>query len=124
MASQGERVPGVDIDVMLGEPMVQDRIPMQDIPEQDESLPQTDPEPEMGAAVQGCVSHHQWGDSNLKSQHNVQPAHGPLGAGFLRAVMLRVSLKLATCDWTVPLGQPCATTESDSLAYLRPCKIP
>ena len=34
MASQGEREPGVDIDVMLGEPMVQDTR------EEDTSLPQ------------------------------------------------------------------------------------
>ena len=52
MASQGERVPGVvGMDEGLLESMVQDEIPMQDIPEQDESLPQTNPEPEMGAAA-------------------------------------------------------------------------
>ena len=51
MASQGERVPGVDIDVMLGEPMVQDGDPEQDIVVEEHELPQTDPEPGMGAAA-------------------------------------------------------------------------
>ena len=50
MASQGEWVPGVDMCCRNIEAMVQD-IPMQDIPEQDKSLPQTNPEPEMGAAA-------------------------------------------------------------------------
>ena len=51
MAAQGERVPGVVVMCSLVvEPMVQDT-PVQDIPEQDESLPQTNSEPEMGAAA-------------------------------------------------------------------------
>jgi len=52
MASQGERVLGVV--GMCGsnlESMVQDRIPMQDIPINVQEPPQTDPEPEMGAAT-------------------------------------------------------------------------
>ena len=53
MASQGEWVPGVvGICSRVLDPMAQDT-PVQDIPipEQDESLPQTDPEPEMGVAA-------------------------------------------------------------------------
>ena len=56
MASQGERVPGgLEMSFNL-ESMVQDRIPEQDTPEQDINVqeqfpPQTDPEPEMGAAT-------------------------------------------------------------------------
>ena len=51
MAFQGEREPGVlEMDVELVESMAQDEIPEQDIPEQDE-FPQTNPEPEMGAAA-------------------------------------------------------------------------
>ena len=53
MASQGERVPGVvGICSSVLDPMAQDT-PVQDIPipEQDESLPQTNSEPEMGAAA-------------------------------------------------------------------------
>ena len=51
MASQGEREPGGLVMCCSNlEAMVQDEIPMQDIPEQDESLPQMDPEPEMAAA--------------------------------------------------------------------------
>ena len=51
MASQGERVPGgLEMSFNL-EPMVQDRIPVQDIPVQKQSLPQTNSEPEMGAAA-------------------------------------------------------------------------
>ena len=49
MASQGERVPGVDMCGTNLEAMVQDEIPMQDIQEQE--LPQLNPEPEMGAAA-------------------------------------------------------------------------
>ena len=48
MASQGERVPGVDMCGTNLEAMVQDEIPMQDIQEQE--LPQLNPEPEMAAA--------------------------------------------------------------------------
>ena len=52
MASQGEREPGGVVMCCSNlEAMVQDEIPMQDIPEQDESLPQTNPKPEMGAAA-------------------------------------------------------------------------
>ena len=50
MASQGERVPGVDIDVML-ESMVQDEIPEQEMLVVQDELPQLNPEPEMGAAA-------------------------------------------------------------------------
>jgi len=58
MAAQGERVSGVVVMCsVVGEPMVQDEIPVQDIPipELDESLPQMDPEPEMGAAAAAAV---------------------------------------------------------------------
>ena len=56
MASQGERVLGVVGMCSYLESMVQDKIPVQDTPEQDinvqeQFLPQTDPEPEMGAAA-------------------------------------------------------------------------
>ena len=52
MASQGERVPGVvDMCSLVDEPMVQDKIPVQDIPVQEQSLPQMNPKPEMGAAA-------------------------------------------------------------------------
>ena len=51
MASQGERVPGVDIDVVL-DPMVQDEIPEQEmLVVEEQELPQMDLEPEMGAAA-------------------------------------------------------------------------
>ena len=52
MAAQSEREPGVVVMCSVLDPMVQDP-PVQDIPipEQDESLPQTNPEPEMGAAA-------------------------------------------------------------------------
>ena len=52
MAAQDEREPGVVVMCSVLDPMVQDP-PVQDIPipEQDESLPQTNPEPEMGAAA-------------------------------------------------------------------------
>ena len=52
MASQGEREPGV-VGMCRNnlEAMVQDRIPVQDIPVQEQFFPQTDPEPEMGAAA-------------------------------------------------------------------------
>ena len=52
MASQGEQVPGVvDMCSLVDEPMFQDKIPVQDIPVQEQSLPQMDREPEMGAAA-------------------------------------------------------------------------
>ena len=51
MASQGERVLGVLGMCSYLESMVQDRIPVQDIPVQKQSLPQTNSEPEMGAAA-------------------------------------------------------------------------
>ena len=52
MASQGEREPGaVGMDEGLLESMVQDGNPEQDIGVQEQFPPQTDPEPEMGAAT-------------------------------------------------------------------------
>jgi len=53
MAFQGEREPGVEMDLEMVESMAQDEIPVQDIPieMQVEFPPQTDPEPEMGAAA-------------------------------------------------------------------------
>ena len=52
MASQGERVLGVvEMDVGLLESMVQDGDPEQDIGVQEQFFPQTDVEPEMGAAA-------------------------------------------------------------------------
>ena len=54
MASQGEREPGVEMDVELLESMVQDEIPEQEmlvVEEQEQFSPQTDPKPEMGAAA-------------------------------------------------------------------------
>ena len=58
MASQGERVLGVLEMSFNLESMVQDKIPEQDTPVQDIPInvqepepPQTDPEPEMGAAA-------------------------------------------------------------------------
>ena len=57
MASQGERVLGVvGMCSLVNEAMVQDKIPVQDTPEQDiivqeQFLPQLNPEPEMGAAA-------------------------------------------------------------------------
>ena len=54
MAFQGKLEPGVlEMDVELVESMAQDEIPVQDIPieMQVEFPPQTDPEPEMGAAA-------------------------------------------------------------------------
>ena len=56
MAFQGEREPGGLVMCSLVESMVQDKIPVQDTPEQDiivqeQFPPQTDPEPEMGAAA-------------------------------------------------------------------------
>ena len=59
MAAQSEREPGVVVmSSVVGRPMVQDT-PVQDIPipEQDESLPQTNPEPEMGAAAAEAAVH-------------------------------------------------------------------
>ena len=51
MEFQSEREPGV-IDMCLNvESMVQDKIPEQDIIAQEHVLPQTNPEPEMGAAA-------------------------------------------------------------------------
>ena len=51
MAAQGERVPGVvDMSSVL-DPMAQDKIPEQDIGMQEQSLPQMNPKPEMGAAT-------------------------------------------------------------------------
>ena len=52
MASQGEREPGV-VGMCCSnlEFMAQDESPEQDIPVQEQSLPQTNPEPEMGAAT-------------------------------------------------------------------------
>jgi len=53
MASQGEREPGVvEMDVGLVESMVQDGDPEQEmLVVEEHELPQTDPEPEMGAAA-------------------------------------------------------------------------
>jgi len=52
MAAQGERMPGViDMCSLVGEPMVQDEIPVQDIPVQEQLPPQINSEPEMGAAA-------------------------------------------------------------------------
>ena len=52
MASQGEREPGVlGMDGELLESMVQDGNPEQDIGVQEQFLPQSNPEPEMGAAA-------------------------------------------------------------------------
>ena len=53
MAFRGEREPGVDMDLEFVESMVQDEIPVQDIPinVQVELPPQINPEPEMGAAA-------------------------------------------------------------------------
>ena len=58
MAAQDEREPGVVVMCSVLDPMVQDT-PVQDIPipEQDESLPQMDPEPEMGAAAAEAAVH-------------------------------------------------------------------
>ena len=57
MASQGERVPGVDICSSVLDPMAQDKNPVQDIPRKmlQQSLPQMDSEPEMGAAAAAAV---------------------------------------------------------------------
>ena len=58
MASQGEREPGViDMCSLVDEPMVQDRIPVQDIPigVQEQFPPQMDQEPEMGVAAAEAV---------------------------------------------------------------------
>ena len=51
MASQGEREPGVEMDVELLESMVQGEIPKQEMLVVQDELPQTNPEPEMGAAA-------------------------------------------------------------------------
>ena len=51
MASQGERVPGVDMDLEFVESMVQDEIPEQEMLVVQDELPQTNPEPEVGAAA-------------------------------------------------------------------------
>ena len=52
MASQGEREPGVvDMCNSVLDSMVQDGDPEQDIGVQEQFPPQTDPEPEMGAAT-------------------------------------------------------------------------
>ena len=52
MASQGEREPGVvEMCNSVLDSMVQDGDPEQDIPMQEQSLPQTNPKPEMGAAA-------------------------------------------------------------------------
>ena len=55
MAAQGERVPGVvDMCSLVGEPMAQDEDAEQEmlvVEEQEQSPPQMDPEPEMGAAA-------------------------------------------------------------------------
>ena len=52
MASQGEREPGVEMDVELLESIVQDEIPEQEmLVVEEQELPQTVPEPEMGAAA-------------------------------------------------------------------------
>ena len=55
MVVQGERERGgLEIDVLL-EPMAQDEIPEQDIDVQEQSPPQSNPEPEMGAAAEAAV---------------------------------------------------------------------
>ena len=52
MAAQGEREPGVvHMDEGVLESMVQDGGPEQDIVVEEQELPQTDLEPEMGAAA-------------------------------------------------------------------------
>ena len=51
MESQGERVPGGLFKSFNVESMVQDRIPEQDIIMQEQFPPQSNPEPEMGAAA-------------------------------------------------------------------------
>ena len=52
MEFQGERVPGVDMDLEIVESMVQDENPEQEmLNEQEQFPPQTDPEPKMGAAA-------------------------------------------------------------------------
>ena len=53
MASQGEREPGVvGMDEGVLESMAQDEIPEQEmLVVEEQELPQTDPEPEMGAAA-------------------------------------------------------------------------
>ena len=52
MAVQGERVLGVvGMDEVMLNPMAQDKIPEQDIGMQEQSLPQMNPKPEMGAAA-------------------------------------------------------------------------
>ena len=57
MAFQGEREPGVEMDLEMVESMAQDEIPVQDIPieMQVEFPPQPNPEPEMGAAAEAAV---------------------------------------------------------------------
>ena len=51
MAAQGERVSGAIVMCsVVGKPMVQDKTPEQDMGVQEQEPPQTDPEPEMGAA--------------------------------------------------------------------------
>jgi len=51
MEFQGERVPGVDMDLEIVESMAQDEIPEQEMLVEQDELPQPNPEPEMGAAV-------------------------------------------------------------------------
>ena len=52
MAFQGERVPGVEMDLAMLESMVQDENPEQEmLVVQEQFLPQPNPEPEMGAAA-------------------------------------------------------------------------
>ena len=51
MAAEGERVSEAIVMCNVLDPMAQDKIPMQDIPVQKQSLSQTNPEPEMGAAA-------------------------------------------------------------------------
>ena len=58
MASQGERVLGV-VDMCNSEleSMVQDEIPEQEMLVVQDELPQTNPEPEMGAAAADDIPH-------------------------------------------------------------------
>ena len=56
MAVQGEREQeGLEINLEILEPMAQDEIPEQDIDVQEQFPPQSNPEPEMGAAAEAAV---------------------------------------------------------------------
>ena len=101
MASQGERELGILGMSFNLEAMVQDKIPVQDTPEQDiivqeQSLPQMNPEPEMGAAA---AAEYDTSPSLLRN-HPLIPAETAhpraRGVAQLFAMLVEMSNKMDT----------------------------